>query len=137
MRYFGKSDNEALALAAMENKAKSLGVDGVAVVLIEKYGDPSLSPIIAYFGGAHDAKRNFVGIALSMLAEMIVTEKDSGRAPHPEGESGQRGGIFRRDSTTISKLTTNFHLYTAFAGGITEDQNAEVATAGMNAMLGI
>lgn len=137
MRYFGKSDKETLALGAMQLKADELHVKGVSVVMIVKDIDidTDCRPVFE-ITRVSNRKYNFLAIVLTKLAEMFVTKRNSGRKKHKKGELGYRGGIFRRDSIKVGQLTTHYHLYTAFSGG-TEDQDVEIATAGMNAMLGI
>lgn len=130
------------AFKAMEEKAQELGVQGVAVVLIEPPKDdgeevcwkPSIQPMGRFFReadpskGEGDAGANYMAVAVSKLAEMLETKKASGVSGRPprKGEFGYRGGA-------ISLHESGATLYSAFSGG-NEDQDVEIAGAGIRAM---
>lgn len=134
----GRSDNEELALAAMQAKSEELKVEGVAVVLICTRDDGSFQPRFAIMGRMErdpdpskdptDTGVNYIGVALTKLAEMFLTGKNSGTSGKPvkKGELGFRGGkvVYEKDD----------FFYTAFSGG-TQDEDVLIAEAGQKAVL--
>lgn len=134
-----RENSEILALAAMRVKAKELGVQGVAVVMISLQGDNYLKPIIDIVGrfergpdpskGPNDTGASYLAVALTKLAEMYRTNADSAMSGKPtkKGELGLRGGRVVFDEKRN-------YFFTAFSGG-TEDQDVLIAEAGQKVAL--
>ena len=134
---------KSVALAAMVGKAKKLGVSGVAVVQVilppeEGEDEGSLvvwDPLAVVVGrfyreadpdkGEGDTGANYYNVAFSKLGEQLETTLPSGTAGRPprKGEFGYRGG-------EVYVLEDGTELHATFSGG-TEDQDVQIATAGM------
>jgi uncharacterized protein GlcG (DUF336 family) len=121
------------ALAAMQQKAAELNIQGVAVVSYAP-GDAvqTWSSKMAVVGHMTDAKasangNNLLGIAYAKSAEMARTLKDSGTAGGAPmtGEFGWQGGV-------ILKTGSGF-VIVAFSGGKSED-DVQVSKAGVAVM---
>jgi hypothetical protein len=113
------------ALAAMQARAKELGVTGVAVVAYFE-GDTiqAWSSKMIVVGKlrdeptATDKGSNLLAIAYAKAAEMADTQKDSGSGVRPSmtGEYGWKGGVIARGKEG--------YVIAAFSGGKSEDDVA-------------
>ena len=126
-------------LDAMEDYAKKMHIQGVAAVTAlmgkgdlqftiscrvvgtkERSAQPKL-------GGNGDAGANFVGLATSMLAEMISTWYSSGAQTRPlrNGELGCKGGQF---------LNYKHRYYFLAFSSDHENEDMEIVEAGIRAL---
>lgn len=123
------------ALVAMKQRAKKIGIRGVAVVAWSEgkrvnswtskmltVGGPITGPSDTNPVGA-----NFLGIACTKAAEMASTLKHSGSGVRPPktGEYGWRGGLVRKTKTGF--------LFVAFSGGPSAD-DVKVSRAGLDVL---
>lgn len=143
------------ALKTMLEKAEEIGLNrGVAVVCAVSYHPKSTSfprvefaslkgtlqrdprppeniwqRILWFFcPWLEDFGTNYLGMALMKLAWMVATNTTSGfSARHiKNGETVARGGLIHPEGT--------MRIFTAFSGG-TEEQDTEIASAGMGYLL--
>lgn len=145
MKHFKREDNEVLALDAMQEKANELEIKGVACILIVQGNELTWRPVLRRMGRIErdpdtskdpkDSGANYLAIVCSKIAEMVSTGQNSGSKIRPglRGELEVRGGITRRDSREALGRTINYRLFTAFSGGL-EDEDVVIATAGMDAL---
>ena len=86
------------ALSEMEKKANETGIVGVAVLAYVP-GERTAGWIsrMKVVNAAGDDEANFLAIAYSKAAEMILTHQDSGSESRPmlRGEFAYRGGLIR------------------------------------------
>ena len=132
---------EDFALTAMKRKAEELGVKGVANVLIIEDGQTDIRPVFRPCGRIErdpdpsrdkpdqkDTGTNYLSVVWTKNAEVISTlQPESGKGiREPKfGEFGLRGCLRTRTMTA--------YIQTSFSGG-TEDQDTEIALAGMKAL---
>ncbi len=123
------------ALAEMCKQAQSMGVQGVAAVMVEN--DPTVwRPQFQSVGrferepdkvghGPEDTGTNYFAVVAAKLAEMVSTSLDSGSAGRPPktGEVAYKGGIVRPG------VFGNRH-FAAFSGG-TPEQDLIIARKGL------
>ncbi|HUH47576.1 MAG TPA: hypothetical protein VLZ54_10520 [Arenibacter sp.] len=116
-------------LAFMEQAAKELKIEGVAVMVFipgEQVGSGVSKMKVV--GDMTRKNENFLAVANSKIAEMADTHLDSGskiREPFI-GETGWRGGL-------VKKVDSGY-IMAAFSGG-SEDEDIVVAKAGLEHML--
>lgn len=109
------------ALTAMEQRARTMGLIGAAVVV---WAD--LEPARAWtsalriVGSMTKGTSNLVGIAYTKAAEMADTLRDSGSGIRPPltGEYGYRGGLIKKCGTG--------HVMAVFSGA-TGEQDVEIS----------
>ena len=123
-----------LTLLAMVKKAKDLGVKrGMAAIMatenLSVFGELGVLAVNGKIErrsrGAGDPGTNYFGIVMSKLAVMMSTLTDSGtfKKSLKRGEVPYRGGLYKKVGI--------YHVFIAFSGG-TEDQDVEIAQAGMD-----
>ena len=116
-------------LALMEQAAKELKIEGVAVMVFipgEQVGSGVSKMKVV--GNMTRKNVNFLAVANSKIAEMADTYLDSGSKVRESfvGETGWRGGL-------VKKVGSGY-IMAAFSGG-TEDEDIVVATAGLQHIL--
>ena len=118
-------------LKTMEEKARALNVEGVAVVAyLEDAATLNWIGRMQVVGKTHviipDGKGyNLIAVAWSKASELMITLRDSGNVDRQllHGELGFRGGAIR----PIGRG----YLVAAFSGG-SSDQDYEISCAGLN-----
>jgi hypothetical protein len=117
---------QAIAAEHLRKKAVSMGLHGVGGVLILPDGETKFTPTLVVVGdmkrlpdpgrGPEDHGSNYIAVAFSKLAEMIVTSNNSGttigRLPM-KGEFGYPGGVIQRIGKT--------RIFAFFSGGKAEE----------------
>ena len=140
-QYFKSEYMHIGALVAMESVAKNRGVErGVAFILVKPKHESSgeirfrivnkemVREPLGREVEAVEAGTNYFGVAMTKLAVMMALDVDSGsvKSHLKKGETPYRGGLIR--------FIQDYVIYVGFSGG-TEDQDVEIAQAGMKMLL--
>lgn len=133
---------QSFALARAAAQAQSLGIKGMAAVLIIVGNAPLiLQPKLALVGrlyrspdsasrGLEDVGTNDMAVVFAKIAEMVRTHQNSGSqedTPPLKGELGYQGGVYEYH------LAKKAHLFAAFSGG-TPKQDVQIALAAMKVL---
>lgn len=129
------------SLEAMKAEATEIGLNkGVAFIVIWPsnlaYSFPRVAfRVVGSFERRPDPDKegdlgtNYFGVAMSKLAEMLSTRKDSGSQTRPirNGEVGYKGGI-----TVTTEEGTG--IFIGYSGG-TEEQDVQIAYKGLTTLI--